>query len=104
MLCREPFVAAVCSQCFRVVGNNFAAEEFAELRSKLHTSKPRAGQLQGKRLPSPCGSASPEDRCVSPNAQDLLGCHSSLPRPTRMKAMRRRIALQSTSCEMHERR
>src|SRR5439155_4834854 len=51
------------------------------------------------------GSASPKAMPnESPKAQDLLGHHSSLVRLAGMKAMRRRIALQSTSCEMHERR
>jgi hypothetical protein len=42
---REPFIAAVRSDCFRIVRDNFLAEDLSKLRSEFHYEQSRARQL-----------------------------------------------------------
>jgi hypothetical protein len=42
---REPFIAAVRSDCFRIVCDNFVAEDLSKLRSEFHYEERRARQL-----------------------------------------------------------
>jgi hypothetical protein len=41
----EPFIATVRTKRFRIVGNDFFAEDFSKLRSELHTNEGRAAEL-----------------------------------------------------------
>ena len=56
----EPFIAAVRSERFWIIRDNFLAEDFSKLRNEFHYEQSRAGQFQGK-APRPGGPASPED-------------------------------------------